>query len=281
MKEVLIESLTGELSATVLPDYGGMLAKLFYRDTPVFHLDGDMLPNSNVLAGGNPILFPFPSRTADDAYELDGTRYSMPFHGLVKYSQFGVGEVKKDSVTLYVESSEVSKKENYPFDYRLEVTYSLRQNSAYFTSTIHNLSATPLPHYFGWHPYFTATDKARFVLRPQMERYTDYADGKAWPNTGSADLTKPGNYIYEGRTGTQTEIENPADGYRARILTDDSFDVLVVCTSFDGTVCVEPWMGLPNSINSGKYVRWVQPGESVSNEMVIEVSQCGETGARK
>ena len=60
-----------------------------------YFLDEDMLHKSNVLAGGCPVLFPFPSRTKNDTYTLNGKAYTMPFHGLVKCSSFGVVETKK------------------------------------------------------------------------------------------------------------------------------------------------------------------------------------------
>lgn len=272
MKELII--ISEDLKGVVLPDYGGMLAELYYRDRPIFHLDKAMLPNSNVLAGGNPVLFPFPGKTEDDSYEFNGKKYSMPFHGLVKYAQFGVADVREDSVTLCIEQNSVNRKENYPFDYKLEVTYALCGNTAQLAATVHNYSSIPLFHCFGWHPYFTATDKKRFSLTTRMERYRNYADGKIYINKGDADICKPTNYVYDKRTGAETVIDNQADGYRARIVTDDSFDVLVVCTEFDGTVCVEPWLGLPNSINRKDYVKWVDAGQSAVYKTKIEISGC-------
>ena len=28
------------------------------------------------------------------------------------------------------------------------------------------------------------------------------------------------------------------------------------------TSCIEPWCGLPNSINTGRFVKWVDPGKT-------------------
>ena len=86
MKKIVISNDDGGLLAEVLPDYGGMLTRLNYHGKDVIFFDEDMLHKSNVLAGGCPVLFPFPSRTKNDTYTLNGKAYTMPFHGLVKLS---------------------------------------------------------------------------------------------------------------------------------------------------------------------------------------------------
>jgi galactose mutarotase-like enzyme len=274
LKELLIKNKSGTLTGVVLPDYGGMLAKLYYHGIRIFALDERMLPISNVLAGGNPVLFPFPSKTKDDSYESDGKEYSMPFHGLVKSSQFGVADVRDDEVTLYIESTDVNKKENYPFDYRLELTYSLKADRVDFITVVHNRSDRPMPHYFGWHPWFFVTDKANFQLKARMGRYLDYSDGRTYPNTDQADMTKKTNYIFDERSGNETWIKNPVDGYQVKIVTDDAFDVLVVCTDFDGAICVEPWLGAPDTIHRGDYVKWVDANGKADYRMSFEIDRC-------
>ena len=108
--------------------------------------------------------------------------YTMPFHGLVKCSSFGVVETKKNSTTLYITNNEASQSENYPFDFRLEVTYTLKNDTVEFLAAIANRSSEPMPHYFGWHHYFTASDKAEFQLDTDMGRYVNYLDGKEYEN---------------------------------------------------------------------------------------------------
>ena len=80
------------------------------------------------------------------------------------------------------------------------------------------------------------------------------------------------DYVFFEKTKNETEICSPGDGYRALIQTDDAYEVLVVCTYFDKTVMVEPWLGLPDSINLNRYVQWVQPGEEKRYGLRIRLS---------
>ncbi len=272
MKKIVIEDKDSGLLGEVLPDYGGMLTRLSYHGKEIIFFDESMLHKSNVLAGGCPVLFPFPSRTAGDSYDLDGKTYSMPFHGLVKCAQFGIKDVTDSSTTLFITNNEASKQENYPFDFRLEVTYGVKGDTVSFSAEVHNLSDSPMPHYFGWHHYFTASDKRGFNMKIPMLRYTNYIDEKDCEYRNEMDFTKDGDYVFYGKTGTETEIMNKSDGYKALLKTDDSYEVLVVCTLFDGRITAEPWLGLPDSIHSGNYVKWIAPQTSETYCLTIELS---------
>ena len=82
-----------------------------------------------MAAGGMPILFPFPSKTKDDAYQFKGKQYHMPMHGLVKNDVFAVGETGENRARLWLENSPSWKAQYYPFDFRLEVEYRREKNS--------------------------------------------------------------------------------------------------------------------------------------------------------
>lgn len=261
MKKILIGDKESGLLATVMPDYGGMMTGLSYQGRDILYFDEGMVHTANVLAGGCPVLFPFPSRTADDTYTLNGQKYSMPFHGLVKNASFGIQDVSENSVSLFITNNEASKKENYPFDFRLAVTYRLSGDTAEFIAEVRNESDLALPHYFGWHHYFMAEDKQAFRVNANMNKYIDYTDGKTYDNHNSQDLMIRTDYVFFDKTKNETEIISPGDGYRALIQTDEAFEALVVCTYFDRRVAVEPWLGLPDSINLNKYVQWIEPGK--------------------
>ncbi|WP_066687479.1 aldose epimerase family protein [Christensenella intestinihominis] len=261
MKKLIIKDKKSGLLGEILPDYGGMLTRLQYRGKEIIFFEEGMLHQSNILAGGCPVLFPFPSRTAGDSYKSGGKIYSMPFHGLVKSAPFGVQDRTENSATLYITNNETSMKENFPFDFRLELTYKVEGNAAYFITTVRNRSSEAMPHYFGWHHYFNASDKSQLIMEVNMKRYVNYMDGTEHLNNGKLDLTQPGDYVFDGKTQGSVELINYADGYKAILETDDSYEALVVCTLFDGRITAEPWLGVPDSINKRKYVKWIPPHE--------------------
>jgi galactose mutarotase-like enzyme len=266
-----IELRDGALTALVYPDYGGMAGRLILDGVEVLHLDEARLPEGAVLAGGIPVLFPFPGRTREDRYELDGRAYRMPFHGLVRDSAFGVEKAASDSVTLVRTGCREWLRDCYPFDFELRLTYALAGGALRLTAQIRNKSDRPMPHAFGWHPYFPTTDKRRARLTVGMARCERWS-GAEMPavSPDAIDLTDPTDYVCQGRTGEAAEILSPADGYGARIIAPAPFGVLVVCAKFPGTTCVEPWMGLPGAINTRENLEWVAAGEEARYDCRIE-----------
>jgi len=269
MNRILLRD--GALSAAVYPDYGGMLGRLNLGGFEVLHLNEARLPEGAVLAGGNPVLFPFPSRTASDRYELDGKSYRMPFHGLVRDSAFGVEEVTASGAALVRTGCREWMRDCYPFDFELRLEYHLEDGRLRLTARVANHSGRPMPHAFGWHPYFVTTDKARARLSANMGRCERWDEaGKAPIPPSAIDLDRPADYVLSGRTGDVAELVSPADGYGARIRSSDAFRALVACAKFPGATCVEPWMGLPNAINTRENLQWVAPGEEARYDCFIE-----------
>ena len=263
MKTIHISDNNNDLCATIYPDYGGMLGKLRYKGKNILYLDEEMLPLSSVLAGGCPVLFPFPSKTADDRYRLNGREYSMPFHGLVKYGTFAVEQTSAESVSIYTSGNEAIKKENYPFEFKLTLTYQIEDDSTLLMRTcIENKSDEDMPHYFGWHPYFFATDKKKFKISMGFERYLDYSDEQYHMASTMPALENSTDFVFSGKKDNRVEINNPVDGYRVLMTMDQAFEVMTVCTRFENRVAVEPWMGLPDSIHTQQYIQWVKPHSS-------------------
>ena len=266
-----VEIKRGNLSAQIAPNNGGMAARLALGGVEIFMCDSDI--DAMPMSGGAPILFPFPSKTKDDAYTLDGREYYMPMHGLVKNGTFVLKSKTPDSVILWCDGSDSQKTANYPFDYILEVEYKVSEKSLFSTARVTNKSDRPMPHYLGWHPYFRATDKAALEFEHSMTRHYNYFDCIDEPTILDMDLGKSWDNVFHTPERKEFSLVNRPDGYAARYILDDAHNVLVVCTTVEGAVCLEPWCGLPDSINNGRFVKYVDPGvtESYTVELEVEI----------
>ncbi len=259
------------ITGWVYPEYGGMLGRLIYKEKEVFALDEDRLALSPLLGGGNPVLFPFPSKTKDDTYELDGKEYYMPFHGLVTNCAFFVEEMSDNSVVVSIKNNPSWKQTHYPFDFELKLKYEISDGEVVMTASVTNLSNKKMPHYFGWHCYFTVTDKKSAQLFSPFGSYIDYSDGRT--KSGSPDLELKTDYVFFDRKQGDIVLRSGADGYAVNIEAQDVYRVLTVCSRFDGRLCVEPWIGLPDSINIGRYIEWVKPGETMEYWTKLKISE--------
>ena len=260
MKRVLIQDETSGLKAEVLPDYGGMISTISLKGVDVLRFNPDMVGMANMLSGGIPVLFPFCSKTENDVYTLVGKEYTMPFHGFVKDMTFSIERLCQNEVSIYTVPNEVIIKENYPFDFKLTLTYNVEGYSLFVKASIKNHCHTDMPYYIGWHPYFKTSRKEVVDFDFDMKYYRDYISGRQGRQKGKLDLTKTLDHVFWGIGKREVVLKNPADRYLARIFLDDKHSVVTVCTLFDDCVCIEPWTGMPNSINTGKMLNWVKSG---------------------
>lgn len=264
MKQIRLTDPNSGICATVLPDYGGMVSSLSLNGVQVLRLKSELVGMANCLAGGMPILFPFCSRTKDDTYRIGGKQYTMPFHGLVKSTTFAVEKAQTQSLWMYTVPSEVIKKENYPYTFVLHVHYRVDGHSLYTQAVIENRSEERMPFYIGWHPYFITSSKKDTTFTFDMRHYKSYLDGSQGEWQGNTvDLSQTLDHVLWGTQKKEMVLKNHADGYEARIIMDDMHSVATICTVFDDCVCIEPWTGTPDAINTGRFLRWVQPHSKV------------------
>ena len=261
------------LSAKIAPANGGMVAQITIDGRDVLFFDESEAELMPILAGGSPVLFPFPSKTENGKYVIDGREYHMPCHGLVKNGTFAVKHKTSDAVTLWCDSSNAQKEANYPFDYLLEIEYKIAGNSLLTTAYVTNKSGKPMPHYLGWHPYFKASNKAALKFEHSMTRHYDYVNREEEPAITELDLSMDLDYVLHTPEKKELTLYNKPDGYMARYLLDDAHNVVVVWTGKKGAVCIEPWCGLPDSINNGRFVRYVQPGDTAKYTVELEIEK--------
>ena len=114
-----------------------------------------------------PNLFPFIGRLTNDQCKVNGKVYPMGIHGFAAASEFQCAVKEKETVVLTMAST-AQTKEQYPFDFRFSIEYSLHGNSIAVTYTVENRSNCSMPFGIGGHPGFR-------VPLTDGESFTDYA----------------------------------------------------------------------------------------------------------
>lgn len=260
---ILIHNEDRSLTAEVLPEFGGMITRLQVERRDVLYLDETGFPDSPFTAGGIPVLFPFAGKTKNDTYEIEGKKFYMPKHGLVKNRAFSIKDQTESTVTLWVKEDEVLLSRNYPFFHTLEISYQIIKDTLIITARIENYSRQPMPHALGWHPYFKTSNRKHIKLIHHMEVHYDYVHEKDLQSPDSIELDKDWDDIFcEPKIG-EYSLVNPLDGYELRCIMDKSYKTIVVYTGKPGSVCVEPWCWIPDSINHGRMLEWIPAGKSM------------------
>jgi galactose mutarotase-like enzyme len=148
MTDALIEIGNDQLRAAINP-FGAELTHL--RDAEGRELMTDADPA--YWTGHAPILFPIVGRLNGDTLRIDGRDYPMKQHGFARTQLFELVRRSDTAVTFRL-AANAETRAHYPFDFALEVGFSIEAATLAIDVRIANSASEPLPASFGFHPAF-------------------------------------------------------------------------------------------------------------------------------
>lgn len=101
----------------------------------------------------SPILFPIVGTLKNNTYTHKGEQYNMTRHGFARDNYFAVKEHYSKSVTFSLASNDETKKQ-YPFDFEMELKYTLKDKTLSLDYTVKNNGTDYMPFSLGAHPAF-------------------------------------------------------------------------------------------------------------------------------
>ena len=107
----------------------------------------------SVWAKRSPTLFPVIGMVKNGRAQFGSDVYPMDKHGFLRNAEFAVKEQGNDFVTFTLSANEETRK-HYPFDFTLDVTYTLCDATVSVRWDVKNESKTDLPFQIGGHPAF-------------------------------------------------------------------------------------------------------------------------------
>ena len=100
------------------------------------------------------MLFPIVGALRGGKYQYEDQEYLLPQHGFARDMEWSMIEQGRDTITLALEDSEVTRIQ-YPFAFRLEITYQLLENGLLVEYVLVNPSSEKILHAsLGAHPAF-------------------------------------------------------------------------------------------------------------------------------
>lgn len=257
----------------------------------------------------SPVLFPFIGKLEGAGYRYGGKRYEIEKHGFARDMEFFCLEQKKDEITFFVESNDVTLKK-FPFPFRLEITYELKESTLEEKWRVTNRGEETMYFSMEGHPAFACPLKNR---NKGGSRRTDcfvklYGNGlKAYEKDRihSTDIGVPDGLL----TGEETRIEVKDGIFPIR---EHIFDRDALCLAEQGVravglcdasgreyirleadcpvwgiwsqpdsnaayVCLEPWWGICDAkgyhgaLEARPYTNSIPAGESWEEGFRIEV----------
>ena len=109
--------------------------------------------NPDFWGGQSPVLFPTVGALKDDQYIFDGQTYEMPRHGFARREIFEVKNSSENEVIFELYSDDETLK-FYPFEFSLEIRYTLTENKLTVSYQVKNKSEKEMYFSLGAHPGF-------------------------------------------------------------------------------------------------------------------------------
>ena len=276
-KTYVLEDETTASKVTVVPERGGIVLTWEMGDLEIFYLDRERFKDPALsIRGGVPILFPICGNLPDDTYQIEGQSYPLTQHGFARSLPWSVVQEESGeqaSITVQLTPTE-STLASYPFNFSVDYTYVVKGNSLEIRQVYSNLSDQSMPFSFGFHPYFTATDKSQLSFEIPAHQWQDKATGDNKPFEGCFDFTQEeldmALYPVSAQVATVTDQSR---SFKLTLEYDRPFSTLVFWTvKGKDFYCLEPWSAPRNALNSGIELTTLAPGERLETwiRMTIE-----------
>ncbi len=284
----LIES--GEQSASVSPTSGGLLLKYSVDGKEVVHCPENWFESYPIkIHYGCPVLFPCPSTLNfyehKDVFHWKGIFHRMPQHGFARHLPWAVEDLTESAIRMVLQSSSLTRT-MFPWDFELELEYSLTAKGLSASVKIKNLSQDQLPFHFGFHPYFVSeAPYTRQVIKVPESRSLRLLGGR------ETETVQPENRIislnsslsltrfYEGVSPEGFMLMDRQSQWAVTVQADVKYfrGWAIWRPRLDAPfVCIEPWTAPPNALNTGEGIHWVESGGSLSAGMLISAGPAPE-----
>ncbi|GAA1506421.1 aldose 1-epimerase [Agromyces terreus] len=289
-EQFVLETSTasGDLSATITGVAAGIRALSLNGIDLVPPFAEDATPPS----GAGIVLVPWPNRIRDGVWTADGVEHRLAItepkhhnaiHGLLRYTEYRLVDQQRDSVTL---SATVFPQLGYPYLLETAVHYELVADGLRVTHHLENMGGEAAPVAIGTHPYLKigGVPTSDLMLRLDAASHIEVdermlptgevpVDGTEWDlrdgrRVGDLQLDDAFGEV-ASRDGEVLHSLTAPDGRSVSIWADDEFEYVQVFTSraFPGeegdvAIAIEPMTAPAEAFNSGRGLRWLDPGEA-------------------
>jgi galactose mutarotase-like enzyme len=263
----LLEDKASLSRLEVVPERGGIITRWKIQGQNLLYLDEERFTDPQLsIRGGIPILFPICGNLPDNSYKLGKQSYTLKQHGFARDLPWEVTEQKNDdcaSLTLVLKSNRQTRAV-YPFDFQLTFTYQLQGNRLTIDQQFTNHSAEKMPFSVGLHPYFWVKDKSQLSFEIPASEYQDqhslaisrFSGDFDW-QAGELDL------IFPSLSGFTAILSDQKRRFQIQLNYSELYSKLVFWTvKGKEYVCLEPWTGARNALNTGESLIYLEPGDT-------------------
>lgn len=210
----------------------------------------------------SPILFPIVGSLKNNSYSYNQKKYQLNRHGFAREMEFELIKKTEESATFSLIST-VETKKVYPFDFELQICYSLDENKLNIDYKVINKTETTMPFAIGAHPAFALPGHfEEYNLEFQQDESLKYhllEEGLISNTTNEIQLDNKQlglNYhLFENDALVFKTLESKS----ITILKNETPILKVNFTDFPNLgiwtvvnapfLCIEPWFGYSDTLN--------------------------------
>lgn len=247
--------------------------------------DIDYLWNGNPAfwAKHSPVLFPIVGSLKNNTYTYMGKSYQLPRHGFARDMNFEAEKYIQKEVILLLKSNTETKK-NYPFDFEFRIRYQISGDELSTEYIVSNTGKSILLFSVGGHPAFRlplTSDTAfsdyylKFEEIENLPRWPISKDGLILPqslplldDTNRLNLNKSLFYqdalVFKYPASSEISLLSAKTKHGLRFQMGE-FPFLGIWSAKDADfVCIEPWCGIADSVNSNQQLEQKEGIEKLS-----------------
>ncbi|MCP2025641.1 galactose mutarotase-like enzyme [Flavobacterium sp. HSC-32F16] len=213
----------------------------------------------------SPILFPIVGTLKNNTYTIDQKEYQLPRHGFARDMEFTLIEKTGNSAVFSLESNTETLKK-YPFEFELQLIYTLEKTSLNIEYVVINKGETKMPFSIGAHPAIALPENFEsYSFKFEKEeslKYNLLENDLISNKTETLKTTEnavPLNYkLFENDALVFKTLESNSltilENNKPYIQVDfEDFPSLGIWTKDQAPfICIEPWFGYSDTAdNSG------------------------------
>jgi galactose mutarotase-like enzyme len=266
-------------SIEIVPERGGIITSWKVENQELLYLDKTRFSDPNLsVRGGIPILFPICGNLPDNTYTFNNQKYELKQHGFARDLPWKVTSetVNNDSasITLTLKSNQETLLV-YPFEFEVNFTYQISKNSLKIEQNYTNKSGTRMPFSTGLHPYFAINNKSQLQVKIPANEYQDQKTKTVHPWEGNFDFSQAEiDAAFMPINANTTSLIDQANNREIKISFSDLYSLIVFWTLIDKDyVCLEPWTGPRNSLNTGVGLIYVNPETTVNTRVEMSIKK--------
>jgi galactose mutarotase-like enzyme len=149
LASILTTTISNSNLTAQINHFGAELFSLKNSDNKEYIWEG----NPAFWGKHSPILFPIVGTLKNNSYQYNGKEYHLSRHGFAREMEFELIEKSKEKATFSLISSSETRK-IYPFDFELQICYSLEENKLNIDYKVINKNDLTMPFSIGAHPAF-------------------------------------------------------------------------------------------------------------------------------